>query len=437
LCNKLKKIENGIARQINSDANSAALHLHRLFATLSVKKKEKENPVFESITFAKQNNLDSGGPLDLGTLVECMIFYQNTNVIADHGILTQVLEKFGIEKTIELIEEGFLTLKFTESNLGVFSTTVDGVRLHDPVIFSSPQHTKYETLNRICTNITGKTGRGRRTAKRLAELIKVISHDKLVTDGARSSFLNQDYLKLAVDSVIKSLVPEVGHCNDLKFETQKLEKGIRVDTNIDFLKLNQLYHRRVSPKHSTITPAHILSDILNAEFQLYISSNNLTELATSSLSSNLIELKVNYLLSRSKKSKEHLTEFQDFIFSDAKSVREAFNSNRIDIADVTEVLRKSYKFKQWLAKVGHDENLLREYYTEVTKKTILDKLPGKAARWSLFTGLGLAADFLGAGGVGTVAGVAIGALDTFFVDKIAAGWKPNHFIENEILNKIK
>ena len=68
----------------------------------------------------------------------------------------------------------------------------------------------------------------------------------------------------------------------------------------------------------------------------------------------------------------------------------------------------------------------------MTKKTIIDKLPGKSARWSVFTGAGIITDLVATGGIGTAVGVGLSALDAFYLDKLLAEWKPNQFIEEEV-----
>ena len=42
---------------------------------------------------------------------------------------------------------------------------------------------------------------------------------------------------------------------------------------------------------------------------------------------------------------------------------------------------------------------MKEYYKEVTADSWVDKLPAKTTRWSLFTGVGMAIDVLGGGGM--------------------------------------
>ena len=77
-------------------------------------------------------------------------------------------------------------------------------------------------------------------------------------------------------------------------------------------------------------------------------------------------------------------------------------------------------------------NLVRAYYQETIKDSWVEKLPGKSMRWTIFTGLGLGIDALGAGGLGTAAGVTVGAIDTFLADKLVGGWKPHQFVERDL-----
>jgi hypothetical protein len=61
----------------------------------------------------------------------------------------------------------------------------------------------------------------------------------------------------------------------------------------------------------------------------------------------------------------------------------------------------------------------------------MDGLPAKSLRWLIFTGAGL---LLGGipGAVGLVASTLSGASDTFLVDHLVRGWKPNQFVEGPL-----
>jgi len=393
--------------------------------------------MFESITFFNQNKTDTSNPLDIGALVECMLFYGETSVVANQSILRQLFTYFGVDRVIELIEEDLLNIIYTETNVGVLTRTINGTEYHDTGQFSSPQHTYQDELRKICIDVIGKAGKGRRTAQRIQGLIKVRNHENIILEGARKSFADQESINYSAKSIIRSLIPEKINVDDVVFQTEKTESGIVIATNINFVALNQVYHKYVPATHSTINPALILSHTLDVESELYFSSSNLSEIATSGLSANLISHKINYLLEKSIKSAKKIQDFQGFVFNDAKSLREAINKKLIDLDDLMLVLKNSRKFKKWIIGVEPDQGLIKSYYSEVTKKTIVDKLPGKSVRWGIFTGAGIIADVLATGGIGTAVGIGLGALDTFYLDKLISGWKPNQFIEDEVKELLK
>ena len=122
---------------------------------------------------------------------------------------------------------------------------------------------------------------------------------------------------------------------------------------------------------------------------------------------------------------------------DAKAVCETITRGERTFKDLLELISKAKKFQKWLAGKEPDCDLLREYYKEVTAGSWVDKLPAKVARWSIFTGIGLVIDALGGAGIGTAAGLTVSAGDALILDSIIGGWKPNHFIDNELMEFVK
>lgn len=388
--------------------------------------------MFESITFSTQNSTDIENPLDIGRLIECMIFYNNTTVVANQNILKQLIRVIGSDNLLTLIDANVLNITYTESNIGIMTNTINGIQYHDAVEFSSPQHTYQNVIRRICIEVTGKAGKGRRIAQRIENKIHVSQHDHLILEGTRQSILNQDYIGSAVKLIVNELVPEVNDSSFFQFYTRQAKKGIQVETNIDFTKLNSLYHKRVPPEHSSLNPAYLLNQLLTMEKELYFSSQNLSELASSNITSRLATQKIDYVINKSKKSSEALDYFNGFLFADSKTIREAYNSGKVSMAELVEIILKACDFKKWIVGVEPDQDIIKSYYQEVTKETIVDKLPGKSIRWGIFTGLGITADVIATGGIGTIAGLALGALDTFYFDRLIKGWKPNQFIDGEL-----
>ena len=80
-----------------------------------------------------------------------------------------------------------------------------------------------------------------------------------------------------------------------------------------------------------------------------------------------------------------------------------------------------------------DADLIKAYYREISKSSWIDNLSVKVVRWALFqaAGVGVGA-VLGAGALGIVGGAALGFFDSFLLDKLSKGWKPDQFIEGSL-----
>lgn len=395
--------------------------------------------MFERITFRQQNRINADSPLDIGILLESMLFYQKTTVISDSaGILKQLVKTFGLTDLNELLDRGILEIIYSETMTGIRTESApNGLQLHDAIIFSSPQHTFPIEVRKICIEDAGKEGKGRRNAQRLSKKITVSNHDTSLAESARQLLLDNSFLNKSVPKLLLGWIPEAGDLGNIQFQTEKHEKGIIVSTNIDFRKANKFYHKRISPNHSSITPAYILSNIYDLETDLYYASRNLSEISSSNVTSKLIDLRLTHLANRCAKSNSDKDSFQNFVFCNQKTIREAYNHGTIGINEILKAIYNADKFKYWLGKHIIDSNLLNEYYREITKDSIIDKLPSKVIRWSVFTGAGVVGELLLAPGIGTVAGLSLSLLDEFFLDKLVKGWKPNQFVEEYLFGLIK
>ena len=102
--------------------------------------------MFESITFFNQNKTDTSNPLDIGALVECMLFYGKTSVVANQNILKQLFTYFGVDRVIEIIKEDLLNIIYTETSVGGYNTNNKWNRVsrYRPV-FISPTHVPSRT----------------------------------------------------------------------------------------------------------------------------------------------------------------------------------------------------------------------------------------------------------------------------------------------------
>jgi len=109
---------------------------------------------------------------------------------------------------------------------------------------------------------------------------------------------------------------------------------------------------------------------------------------------------------------------------------DCYNSGGISFEDALRLIDRTTRFREWLVGLAPDADILAEYHAAIAKEGITDKLPIAAARFAFFTASGAGIDALtGGSGIGTLAGVSLSAFDTFVIDKILKGWRPNMFVE--------
>jgi len=97
------------------------------------------------------------------------------------------------------------------------------------------------------------------------------------------------------------------------------------------------------------------------------------------------------------------------------------------------LLDESQKFREWIQGLNPDAKLTAEYVRDITAKGWMASLPAKMIRYVLASALGMASP---------AAGLAVGVVDSFLLDRIANGWRPSHFVEGTLkrssaISKIK
>ncbi len=393
--------------------------------------------MFESICIRHQSSNYKTSRLDIGLLAEAMLFYQDVHLIVDIGMLKELLIKGEPETVIELLRNEHLHIYYLEDCVGIYTKSANTPHaMHDPIIYQVDRLGLERHAPEIFMDVVGRKGRGRRLARRFIPLVEPIKHDRVIPDQVRDDINDQKYLENILTSLLQYYVPEYELPQPIIFKTSPAANGIKVDTNIDFYIANKIYHKRVPLEHSSLSEAYLLSHLMNSRANIYFASQYSTEIAIDQVSAHIMQIKVNGILGSYRRSKEQISDFQDFTFKNGHALRETINSGEKTLGDMLDLLNSARKFKKWLISQPPDGDLLKQYYLEVTSSTWVDKLPGKSLRWALFTAAGIAVDALGAGGVGTTLGLGLSAADQFILDKILKGWKPSQFIEGTLVDFI-
>jgi hypothetical protein len=152
-------------------------------------------------------------------------------------------------------------------------------------------------------------------------------------------------------------------------------------------------------------------------------------------SSSLLRTKTRDLLAR-ERSVAVQDAFHDFVFEDARSVREAVSSGERSLLDALALSEPGRRFQDWTSTIDVNEDLVREYLRACTGESWVDQLPTKAVRFLLVTGGGTGAGIALGGPVGVAAGPVIGAVD-FLADVFRRGWRPSQFVEGRLRDFIE
>lgn len=386
--------------------------------------------MFDSIVY--KNAVGPGPLIDIGALAEGLIFYGRVAIIGNSGTLKYLLSRIPPFILLSLMKSGRIEFYYLGDQTGVSTAqTTEGRSLHDLVCFSSPEHTMEKTGSESFKAAAGGSSQARLGASQFVRLLRPFDHAGFDQVSVLHALADNSSTEASVEALIQIAVPKYKSPDALRFRIERQNQGFYVDTNIDFARLNDLYHQIVPPDHSSISEAYVLALLQGAYEATYFAAVLDSEVAVAPVERVVQAKAVEAVVRRRTHSESQIESFIDLTLTDARAIREAVNSGVVPFVSVVKLLDSADKFRHWLQDQPIEEGLLRAYYQATIKDSWADRLLGKSARWSLFTGLGLAADALGSAPWGTLAGVAISAADSFMADKLIKGWKPHQFVEGD------
>jgi hypothetical protein len=389
--------------------------------------------VFDSIAISRHAEDPQGPPIDTGVLAEALVFYQRVAIHGHGAMLRHLLKACGATTVDTLVTEGHLTFAYDPGMAAISTHSLPGgAESHAPVSVTVADAPFDRVVRDAFMEATNKPGVAKRMANRFLERSSEHAVGKSVLESAVQDLKDSDLLRLSVRAVLETLAPDYGLPDPLDFGISETRHGIQVHTNIDFTSANAAYHKQVSPSHSSLSAAYLLATVLSTREQLGISSELGAELVVTPVRAKVISVQLGALLDQATRSQPQVSRFQEFAFANARALRESVSAGQHSIADLIPVLEKAKRWKEWLVGRPESTDLVQEYYQSLVSQTWLDRLPTKVGRWSIFTALGLGADMLGAGGLGTILGVAISAADATLVERLIHGWRPHQFVEGPL-----
>lgn len=371
--------------------------------------------------------------VDVGAMAESLIFYGKVKVVGNTAILRELTRCIPPFELLALLRSGRLQIYYLGDQIGVSSRlTENGAELHDLIRLSSPSHTIETVAAKTFEDAAGRTGSAILGGREFESLIHNFDHASFdqasIVDMLTSNARTNEIAK----TVLQSVAPKYAENSPIKFEIEKTAQGLVVTTDIDFPRVNEEYHMLVPPEHSSISQAHIIASIQSAYEAAFFAGSLESEISIAETEQTVFGKTISEVIRQSNTNAEQVQQFVRLTLGNGRAIREAINSGEVRFASILKLLDNADKFRSWIADQPADANLLASFYDEITKDSWVDKLPPKAIRFSIFTGLGLAIDAIGAGGLGTVAGLGVNAVDSFLVDRLIKGWKPHQFVNTSL-----
>lgn len=382
-----------------------------------------------------------GIQFDLGALAESLIFYKEVYLVLEANSLNGLLKQLGPDLLLELITDRYLHVRYKDHLLAAFTKGKGTLLPLYDIGTVQAEGMDLETVAlKAFREVTGKSGRGRRLAARFCRHVQLIRYQQAIIQNIRHDMEDGAYIeeyirrRLARQALPKALLTKL---NQLRYRFLLIPgSGLQLQSNINLAEIKAAGILTTDIGDPSTVLTHYGTTVANMSIWAQLKS----EAAVTPRQADVLSSRVDKMLAKRTKMYEHISAFQDFVFDDARAIREAVNAGDRDFRDLLPIFAKARKFSEWLSNQPPDIDLIKAYHKEITADTWIDRLPGSTARWALFTGAGIAIDALGAGGIGTIAGVSLSALDKFLLDSIIKGWRPHHFVGGPLerfINKTK
>ena len=376
--------------------------------------------MFESICIS--------GDYDLGLLAERAIFYDKVKLIVNEDKLNKLFSKVHPADFISFLEEHREKIQLVYFWVAPVVSTIFPETGKPKITFTSIDEDYVDPyLDYLWEKGGLKTPEGGIIDLPLARrLYKLINKDVVpYTTTKKYAEEMEDELR-----IVEQMENFIIKTNPLLLK--KLPREIKLSLNA--IEENQNNVKRYELHHNLdrniIDPMVFLSNYFNVFSTMEVWSRYSTDFQTDKSSSILIEHRLNSLYKKTVTNAEKIEMFNNSILKSG-CIREVLNSGEKNFLDYVELYEKSRKFKEWIENIPPESDFIQEYLNAVAAKTWVDKLPTKTIRFGIFTGAGLFIDSLGGSGLGTLVGTSLSAVDSFVLDKLLKGWKPNHFIEDE------
>lgn len=390
----------------------------------------------------RRSDQQSGFHVDAGQIAEAILYYGEVELLLDHANLGQLLDAIGHDALVRLVQLPSVKATLVSDNLAT-ATTMQGFQSHSFVIFSlasdNPRRSQLSKEERVREVYKRKLGSDFRTRKRadfLSQFLESNSFDrglagKDLIESARLAVFDSEFMAQTARIVLQDLTPTIELPERLFVRSHDFNGSFIVETNVDFDYVSGEWSKHWPPEIGPPTVASILTEVLEAKAGLGLAAQMNADLFHTKTASRIIGRDLERIARSSDRFKGQAVEFNEWVLS-GNSIASAINNGERTFLEFLEIVEEAENFKKWIVGVGNDKTIAREYFNEVSKRGWLEKLPSKTLRYLAFGGAGIALGAVASPVVGAASSMVLSAIDTFLLDRLVGGWKPNQFVDDKI-----
>lgn len=375
------------------------------------------------------------GKQDLGRILEAMLYYDRVHIVLSGQLFAGLWDQLGGDDLAALLAHPGVTSTLTPEMTSMYNETRGGMMLHFPVAIRLSgragkiiaDHDDVGSLLKLIEGNPNRSDATRSQINKIASEGKITKYSKLL--GGDSAARERVYA-LARDPVtikmfVRSACAAQGlHANEdvisnLVIDTYRIEEKLMIAASHNLSDI-------ASGWKGEQDWGSILNSIQDYAIDLYLSSSFSADILTTPSVEQVAAARLDLSLQRAIRSAEQISAFEEMVFEAAHGFSSAFNKGLIDLREALKIIDEARRFRTWTRGLAPDANLLAEYHKAIMLDTPLKRFPMNILRFALFNFGGMASDAVVMPGSGT----ALSAIDTFVVERLMGGWRPNVFVRN-------
>lgn len=384
----------------------------------------EEINMFESVVIKYNKHYHT-----LGNIIECLLFYDNVNLIIDKvEDLPSLWARTGIDGLVRLKNYG-LHLYMATSTIACGDITGKG---EDVYYFKL---TEESMRHRVCEKAVKdfyEIETLDSEKQKIVQLYHDASEDFSYSERARQAMHDDIYQHFVHKDILQAQLKEIESPLSMfdphnKYEFRKVSNGFVFNTTLLTGELEEQARRKgyldMRFKHATF-----LIKLTELYGVMDLAAEKNSALCVTPSESIIVSCKQKDILQRYSEEHTQIGNFEKLELSSFASLAEVVDSGEKSIDDICELLDCAQEFKEWKSSLPSESEFLIEYHKALRANLpLMQRLPVKWARFIATTGIGAIPL------VGTILGPVVSGLDTFLLEKWqVGGWKPAQFVNGEL-----